>query len=214
MDLEQVRSTYAESKRSFDAVCINIETLQKQQEALQESINEINLEVEVLEHTSDVLKILFETVKKKSVESIEKLVTHALNSVWESDYEFKITTHERGTLSTNRFTLYKDGNESDIIDGHGGGVVNIVAFILRLIFTLRMSDQLRPVLILDEPFAFVSENYHDKIGQLLLELIDKLDIEIIMVSHQPTIKKYANKMYELEDSSLGVLVKDVTDTTH
>jgi DNA repair exonuclease SbcCD ATPase subunit len=211
MEVAGLLEDFANLQEDFNKSKYQIEALESQVKTLKSDIDDLKGTEEVLEHTAEMIKIIFEAVKKRSISGLENLVTHALNSIWEHDYEFKITTHERGKTSTNRFTLYKDGNESDIVEGHGGGIVNIVAFILRLIFTLKTSPELRPVLILDEPFAFVSEGYHESIGELLLELIDKLDITVIMVTHQPILKRYASKTYELVETKKGISVKELTD---
>ena len=208
----------SESLNRFSSLSVDFKAISNQIEAINSSLDRGKVELkdltnksEELEQASEALKVIFESVKKKSIDSIENLVTHALNSIWEHSYEFKILTQERGTSSTNRFALIKEGNESDIMDSHGGGIVNIIAFILRVIFTLKNNPELRPILILDEPFAFVSDSYHDKIGQLLLELIENLGISVVMVTHQPIITKYATKAYELESIKDGVKVVDITD---
>lgn len=204
-------SKFSDLSVDFKAVSNQIKLVSDSLEKDKKELGSLVETLQEFESTSETLKVIFELVKKKSIDSIENLVTHALNSIWEHSYEFKILTQERGTSSTNRFVLIKDGNESDIMDSHGGGIVNIIAFILRVIFTLKNNPELRPILVLDEPFAFVSESYHEKIGQLLLELIENLGISVVMVTHQPIITKYATKAYELESTKDGVKVVDITD---
>lgn len=195
--------------KDFQVVDAQVKGLEKLSSDATKEITSLTYDASVLEKTAEALKVVFESIKKQSIDSVESLVTHALNSVFEDVYDFKITSHERGAASTNRFTLLKNGHESDIMEGHGGGVVNIIAFILRLIFTLKVKPELKPLLVLDEPFVYVSPDLHEKVGKLLRELVDQLGVTIIMVTHQPILKECADRVYELQVTPKGVTSKEI-----
>jgi DNA repair exonuclease SbcCD ATPase subunit len=198
--LETTLSKFKSLTDSFKKVTYQVEALKTEHSRTVVKIESLKTEETILEETSETLKKIFEQLNKKSIEGVENLVSYALNSIWEDrTYQFKIISKERGATSTNKFVLIKNGIEVDIMDGSGGGLVDIVALVLRLIFTLKAKPELRPVLFLDEPFQHASANYHEKIGELLTELIEKLGLTIVMVTHTPIIENYASRRYTLEE---------------
>jgi hypothetical protein len=76
----------------------------------------------------------------------------------------------------------------------GGGVQNVVAFLLRVILVKRF--KLAKFLVLDEQFSNVSPEYQPKVSQMLRELAD-LGFTIFAVSHQPMITEAADTVYRL-----------------
>ena len=204
---------YDSLKESFRNVGYQVDSLRTQHKSLCSEISDLKTEEAILEETSETLKKIFEKLNKKSIEGVENLVSYALNSIWDDRvYQFKIISKERGASSTNKFVLIKNGIEVDIMDGSGGGLVDIVALILRLIYTLKAKPTLKPVLFLDEPFQHASVDYHEKIGALLTELIDKLGLTIVMVTHTPIIENYATKIYTLvETSEDSVVSKEIAN---
>jgi len=67
----------------------------------------------------------------------------------------------------------------------GGGVVDVAAFALRLSCLMLSKPPLRRILILDEPFKYVSERrgYRERVRQLLESLAEEMGIQILMVTH-------------------------------
>ena len=70
----------------------------------------------------------------------------------------------------------------------GGGVVDVAAFALRLSCYLIMSPRPEPVIILDEPFRFVSKEYQGQVAELLEELSAKLGLQFVIVTHEEELE--------------------------
>lgn len=77
----------------------------------------------------------------------------------------------------------RDGQEIDPMSASGGGVIDVAAFALRLACLLLATPRPRRLLVLDEPFRFVSAKYRPKIRALLLQLSEELGVQIILVTH-------------------------------
>lgn len=55
----------------------------------------------------------------------------------------------------------------------------------------------RNVIILDEPFKFLSENYQDQASSMLKELSSRLGLQFIIVTHEPILASYADRTFEV-----------------
>ena len=120
---------------------------------------------------------------------ISNIVTTALESVFPDPYEFKVIFEIKRGKTEARLVFVRDGEVIDPLTASGGGVVDVAAFALRLSAYLITSPRPQPVIILDEPFRFVSEEYQEKVADLLEELSQKLEIQFIIVTHENTLKR-------------------------
>ena len=60
------------------------------------------------------------------------------------------------------------------------------------------------VIILDEPFRFVSRDLVSRAGEILKVLSEKLNLQIILVTHIPELIDVADKVFEVKKNSDGV----------
>jgi ABC-type thiamine transport system ATPase subunit len=86
----------------------------------------------------------------------------------------------------------------------GGGVQNVLGFLLRFLALRRMN--LKPVLILDEAFRNVSANHLDTLCSFLKHLTEDHGLDILLVSHEPAFMRIADIFYEVNKSSSHGLV--------
>ncbi len=75
----------------------------------------------------------------------------------------------------------------DPLTASGGGVVDVAAFALRAACLMLHRPRLTKLLVLDEPFRFVSAEYQDNIRSMLEQLAQDLGLQIILVTHNQTI---------------------------
>jgi len=54
----------------------------------------------------------------------------------------------------------------------------------------------RPVIILDEPMKFLSVDKQEKASLMIKELSDKLGLQFIIITHEPSLAIHANKIFE------------------
>lgn len=116
---------------------------------------------------------------------LSNLVTKALHDIFPEPYEFRIEFESKRGQTEASIKLIREGKSAiDPMDASGGGVVDVVSFALRIAFFLLTSPKPRKVLILDEPFKFVSRDLQPRIGALITELSETLGIQFIIVTHE------------------------------
>lgn len=114
---------------------------------------------------------------------ISSIVTKCLFSIFGDDsYEFKMTFEKKRGKTEARLILIRNEQEIDPTSV-GGGVLDVICFALRIAVLLLSSPPKRRLLVLDEPFRFLSRNYQPAIQSLLVELSNELGIQIIQVTH-------------------------------
>jgi DNA repair exonuclease SbcCD ATPase subunit len=64
----------------------------------------------------------------------------------------------------------------------------------------------RRVLFLDESFAQLSEEYEPRLAEFLRELVDKTDLQIIMVTHSHAFSDIADQVYRFDLNDAGTTV--------
>lgn len=124
---------------------------------------------------------------------IQALVQNALDAVFPTSYIFRISFELRRGQTEVDIYLDKDGSLIDPQDAAGGGVVDIVTFALRVVaWSL---SKTAPVLVLDEPFKWVSAGLRPVCGELLRGISDRLGLQIIMVTHDPELVERADRIF-------------------
>jgi len=77
--------------------------------------------------------------------------------------------------------------EVDPLTASGGGVVDVAAFALRVACLVLYRPRLSRVVVLDEPFRFVSMQYQENVRQMLEQLSTDMNIQIVQVTHNPNL---------------------------
>lgn len=127
---------------------------------------------------------------------IQALVQNALDAVFPTTYVFKVGFELRRGQTEVDIYLDKDGEPIDPMDASGGGVVDVVTFALRVVAWSLSSTA--PVLILDEPFKWVSAGRRQVCGELIRGVSDRLGLQIIMVTHDPELVQRADRIFVVE----------------
>ena len=195
-----MNSVLKELRRKLDTALVQRESLQTQIDETQMSLGLSEQRVEKSLKAREVITHVAKQTQGRLELQLSELVSMCLATVFPDPYGFKVVFEQRrNTLECDLF-LEKDGELFKPIDSTGGGVLDILAFGLRVaLWSLRPG---RPTFILDEPAKFLSPDLHDKFSMLCKELCDKLKIQIIMVSHSEDIVTYADKVFKIQNGQL------------
>ena len=148
------------------------------------------------EQAQQVLQQVAEAVQNIAHAKIAGVVTRCLKAVFgDSAYEFQIIFERKRGKTEARLAFVRDGIEHDPTSSCGGGTVDVAAFALRLACLLLSRPRLRRVLILDEPFRYLSSSYREAVCAMLLEVSKELGVQIIQVTHSPEL--LAGKIIQL-----------------
>lgn len=161
-------------------------------------------EAELLSTVLDRLQGMEEVWQRKFQRSMETIVSEGLSLVFGGELELMIVSSTKASMSAVEFVLKKDGEEEDIVEGQGGGYVGLIAFLLRVLLIMASRPLLRLVLIMDEPFAQVSPDFRPGLAEMISALIDRLEFQLIMVTHEPEYVDTADVAYRFR------MVRDAT----
>lgn len=142
-----------------------------------------------------VIQDVAQSIQTKLETQITTLVNMAILAVFDDAPKFKMEIVVRRN-KTECDLLFVEGNNKDKpVDSSGGGLLDVVSFALRVV--VLSFTNLDRVLIIDEPFKFLSVNKSNKVAHMLAEISKTLGVQIIMVSHMEDINITADTTYEV-----------------
>jgi len=149
-------------------------------------------------------KVAQETQEQLKIH-VEDIVQLALDAIFPDKYLFEIRFNIAYDKTTAElvFISRQSGYTVDPMIASGGGVVDVCTFALRLA-CWTLSRGIDKVIILDEPFRFLSRNLQERAGTLLKELSLKLGIQIIMTTHLDALIDAADKTINVKLDKCGV----------
>jgi len=172
-------------------------------------LEQASSQVVMLGKECDALRVVGELLRESVKAKVEKLVTTALRSIYgRDDYEFVMEFElQRGQMTATpmlRSTFKGETITVPVSDAHGGGIVNVVAFVLRVVVLVLTRPQLQRVIIADESFRNVSREYLPRVAEFLRSLHDVTGVQVVMVTHQPEMIEAADKVYRVTKDEDGV----------
>lgn len=121
----------------------------------------------------------------KIIEEIQIMCNKILKEIFSEAYSFKIEVEETSQRKQINFFIVKENEMYEPKFELGGGVIDLLSFCFRIIlWSLNPSNN---ILLLDEPFKFLSKDKHQYIPKLIEELSKKLNIQFIIVTHESEI---------------------------
>lgn len=153
---------------------------------------------------------IIQIVAKKTQESLEshisEIVSTALNSIFDDDFELKIKYETKRNQTEVEFYLIKNGNILDLRN-EGGGVLEIASFALRMACWKLKNPKCNNFIIADEPFKSIndpSRELHRKTAEMIKYLSRELNLQIILISLIPEIEEIADKIIKVEMGKDGI----------
>jgi DNA repair exonuclease SbcCD ATPase subunit len=172
-----------EIKSKIHKYTIGYETALQSFQQYSEQLEEAQTKLENLELAKDAIQVVGEGIQRKAHSQIAGVVSECLQLVFEETYTFDIIFEKKRNKTEARLVFLKDGNEIDPLTASGGGVVDVAAFALRVSCLVLSKPKLRKVLVMDEPFRFVSEEYRENVQQVMEKLSTEFGIQMILVTH-------------------------------
>lgn len=160
------------------------ESEQKQKVAIQA----LTVSQEVAQQTQKELEI-----------QISNIVTSAIQAIFNKPYEFRVDFQvRRNKTEADIYLTDEDGNRFNPIHDNGGGIADIIAFSLRLACWRLNNPRTCGVVIYDECLKFVSKNYIPAVVSFVKEICEKLDLQIIMITHIEQFIESADNIIEIK----------------
>lgn len=195
-ELTQVRAKANKALGLRDALDQQIEENEKQ-------ITDLENEEELLDLVANLIRRLIDAEVTDGVKAVEKLQSEGLQEIfYDQDLSVRAEVEEsRGKVSVSLFTQrrLKDGTlvEGIADQSFGGSVLTMQSILMRATVIFRRN--MRPVLFLDETLAAVSNKYLDRAAKFLSKLCDRLDLDILLISHDEALINAADHAYVVSD---------------
>jgi DNA repair exonuclease SbcCD ATPase subunit len=157
-------------------------------------VESLREEKDILDRVEKVLKFLMESLVQKDLTKMDALVSYGLKSVYsDRDIVFKSEIVEYGKKIWIDLQTISDGKK---VDPHSQSSVHVIeSFLLRLLCILKTNRA--KLLLLDETFSAVDTGYIENFSQLIVQLCNKLGMDIFLVTHQVGFIDYANHSYRI-----------------
>lgn len=157
-----------------------------------------------LAHATEVLLIIQQVAKQTQQEfgiEISKLISMAMNYVFENPYQLEIDFVERRERTEADIYFVRDDEWINPMDSSGGGTVDMACFTLQITFLFLWIKYVNPniqrLLLLDEPLRFLSKAYLPRASALIRELSDTLGLQIIMITHLEELAECSSKQIRI-----------------
>lgn len=174
-----------EARRKLDRL------LQNYEHAKRRATEEAVVLEEAKQHVVHVLEAqklvqgVAEAVQHQAHARIASVVSRCLEAVFGEGeaYEFRINFEQKRGRTESHLAFVRGDVVVDPCDGAGGGVVDVASFALRLACLALSRPQRRRLLVLDEPFRFLSREFRPRVRDLLLTLSREMKVQLIVVTH-------------------------------
>jgi len=168
-EVDKAVATYRVARASFDREKIQLA-------AVQEKLEACTVAQKIAQEVS-------QQVQQQAHKRIADVVSRCLEVVFDEPYAFKINFEQKRGRTEASLSFERDGNDVDPMTASGGGVIDVASFALRLACLMLSRPPVNKILILDEPFKFVSAEYRDRIHTLLETLAKEMSVQFIIVTH-------------------------------
>lgn len=198
MEVEKIKQMFQQ--------CKGIEReLEKNIEEYAGKKNHLEQRLKLIEQAQSFLQKVAQQTQEHLKFQIEDIVNLALETCFPSEYTFQILFNvSRGKTDAELVFLdQKTQRQVDPMNASGGGVVDLTCFALR-IACYALEQGTDNVIILDEPFRFLSRDLQQRAGEILKVLSNRMQLQIIMVSHIGEIIDVADKVFEVKKDKQGI----------
>ena len=167
--------------------------------------NQLEQRLKLIEQAQSFLQKVAQQTQEHLKFQIEDIVNLALETCFPNEYSFQILFNvSRGKTDAELVFLdQKTQRQVDPMNASGGGVVDLPCIALR-IACYALEQGTDNVIILDEPFRFLSRDLQQSAGEILKVLSNRMQLQIIMVSHIGEIIDVADKVFEVKKDKQGI----------
>lgn len=212
-DLDSLTLRARRHRRVLDARQGEMRATLMRGKELKSEIEELGSLVEDLDRVTILLNSMGEDQQFQTQQKIEELVTRGLQTIFDDTLSFHIIQTVKGKSVVVDFivrtTLARMVVDTPVMDARGGGLAATIGFLLRLVvLLLSKGTRSENILVLDETFAHVSAEYLPAVGEFLQEVKDKTGIQILMVTHQPELAEFADRVYRFSTENGKTVISE------
>lgn len=171
-------------------------------ESTRGEIARLEKEDQLLDLVVNLFRTLIDTEVTEGVKAVEQLLTEGLQAVFD-DQDLSVRSEvsvTRGKVAVDFVTVQRnpDGSFTEGLsrEAFGGAVTTVQSVLLRIMVVLRRG--LRPLLLLDESLPAFDPNYVHNMGRFIQLLCQRLQVDLLLVTHNPALIEASNIGYEIQ----------------
>ena len=205
--IAELTKLLAAKKVAYTKCELRVDELKRQRGRLVEKA-ELSQKVIVAHRKASVFfQSLSDDESNKFQTKLETLVTAGLQVVFQEPMKFCIDVGTERNTITVRFFVESLVNgykaKLDILSAKGGGVADVVAFLLQFLMVHYLPNR-RRIIIADEPWKNLSADYKARFASFVKMICKKADLQVIIVTHDPEYSDVADKVYKFSLGDKGL----------
>ena len=193
--------------RQIDRIDGFYNALKTREKELIETIDSLKKEIERDTKVSAVLKHLLDTMVKSEISRMAGLITYGLKTIFDDQ---NLTFVPEVKTKTNKIYIdFKTLNEDIETDfkSSGGSISITEDFLIRILCILKKN--LARLILLDETFSAIGDEYIPNTGKFVNELSKKINIDVLLVTHKKEFKHYADHAYRVIEFKKGLIMEKI-----
>ena len=147
------------------------------------ALEDVEARISAAEEGQELVQTVAQGIQQRIHKQIASVVSRCLAAVLDDPYTFHIEFERKRGRTEARLAFMRDGFDVDPMTASGGGVKDIAALALRLSCLMLSRPPVRPLLVLDEPFKFVSRGFRDRLCVLLETLSKEMGVQFLIVTN-------------------------------
>lgn len=157
-----------------------------------------------LEEAQQIVNIVGLKTQQQLQYHISDITSLAMESVFPNPYKVVLEFIEKRNKTECEIYFERNKKKKDPLRSGGHGAANIASFSLRVAGFSLENPKPRNVMILDEPFKDLSPRFHEPASEMTKEVSKQLGLQLIIVSHKPSLSAHANKMFLAKLNKKGI----------
>ena len=190
MTISNLRTVYDQKRGRQSQVADNLK-------AAKTKLIELKRDLHRHEQAREIVREVGLATQKQLQYHISDITSLALEAVFPDPYALVAEFVERRNKTECDLYFQRDADFVDPLSASGGGAVDVAAFALRVASWAMQNPKSNNVLLLDEPFRYLSVNLLSKASAMLQQISQKLGLQIIMVTHSPELVEMADAVFEV-----------------
>jgi DNA repair exonuclease SbcCD ATPase subunit len=148
---------------------------------------------------TETARAIIQRVAKETQQQLEyhisELVTLAMSGIFPDPYKFVVEFREQRGKTECPMYFERNAQKVNPTFGGGGGPLETASFALQpSIWSLNPT---RNFLGFDEPFKCLSRDLQPRAANMLKEISERLNLQILMITHSPDLTSAADKIFEI-----------------
>lgn len=187
--LNHYQTQLTQHRARVEILTQELDSLRKRKQSTEESLA-------ILEQVNLFLASAVKDKINSTKHQLESLVNHGLQYIFNEDIRIEIASDFKNNKTIFSLRVLKGNLNTGRTEDFGGGVLAVIAFLLKVSATLITKTE--RLLVFDESLTFVSAEYQEALSQFIHQICQQLDFTIILIAHQPLLAKHADTIYQVQ----------------